>query len=76
LCAFSIPREHEGGQLLLQWLSLLGWQTSIQRDETIKGVARHVSTDNRRLEVRAQGSTLDQVAVQLFERAVGRLALR
>lgn len=64
----------ESGQLLLEWLSLLGWQTSIERNGTFSGVAHHVAKDDRRLEVRAQGSTFDHVVVQLFERAVGRLA--
>ena len=72
----TIAEKQESGQVLLQWLSLLGWQTSIRRGGGIHGEARHVTKDNRPLVVRARGTSLDQVAVQLFERALGRLAVQ
>jgi hypothetical protein len=65
---------HESGQLLLEWLSLLGWQTSVRRNGTFEGVASHVAGDNRRLEVTAKGESLEHVALQLFERALGALS--
>ena len=73
--AATITEDQNGGQLLLAWLSLIGWKTSISRENAIEAVAEHVSGDGRRMLVEASGNSMGDVALELFERALGRLEL-
>jgi hypothetical protein len=75
LNAATITEDQNSGQLLLAWLSLIGWQTSISRDTAIEAVAEHVSSDGRRMLVEAHGTSMGDVALELFERALGKLEL-
>ena len=60
------------GRALLQWLALVGWRIRIQRGPGEVGVAtaEHLTVDGRRLEVRASGTTLPELAGLLFERVM------
>ena len=68
--AATAEERPEPGQLLLDWLRLLGWRVQVYRGEPIELVAeRHL--DRSRVELRVEDASLADAAWRLFERALG-----
>ncbi len=62
------------GTVLLAWLRLLGWHTTMNRDgEQVVGVATHVAADGESLRVAGCARSDGDLALQLFEAAMGSL---
>ena len=63
------PRdEREPGSLLLDLLTLTGWQIERAQGDRLEVVAQRLY-DGRVLTAEASGATLAEVSMQLFERA-------
>ena len=68
--AATVDERPEPGELLLEWLRLLGWQVHVTHGARVEAVAVLARDGARPREVRVEGGALAAVAWQLFERAV------
>jgi len=60
--------SQDGQSILLQWLTLLGWQVDATRDrDRFVGVARHTAADGSSARVKASAATRDELAFRLFD---------
>ena len=55
----------QSGQTLLDWLRLLGWRVWVTQQNGVE-----VAAERAGVQIHAEGSSLAEVAWQLFERAV------
>ena len=60
--------EREPGSLLLDLLTLTGWQIETANGDRVEAVAQRVY-EGRLLTAEASGATLAEVSMRLFERA-------
>jgi hypothetical protein len=65
-------RGGEAGNLLLDWMRLLGWQIRLEQDG-LEGVAEHMTDQGERLVVRVRAEQPSELAGVLFERALASL---
>ena len=67
--------ERTEGAILLLWLRLLGWQIEMGREgDYAVGVGSHFQADGGTLRVGGCARTEGELALQLFEQAMRRLA--
>jgi hypothetical protein len=60
--------ERESGSLLLDLLTLTGWQIETANGDRVEAVAQRLY-DGQLLTAEASGATLSEVSMRLFERA-------
>jgi hypothetical protein len=67
--------ERTDGAILHLWLRLLGWQIEIGRDgDQLVGIGRHLLADGSAVRIGGCASSEGELALQLFEQAMGRLS--
>jgi hypothetical protein len=66
-----VSSSQNGKSTLLVWLTLLGWQVTVEHDgDNLVGVAKHCSADGGTFEIGGCAPTRDELAFQLFEAAM------